>query len=132
VAAWTPARDGCGGCTRSLTMARFHSLRVYQLARAVLRDCIPLTANMPGYSDLANQMRRAAVSVISNIGEGAATGTQRHFVHYLTLARASANELQAQLDIACDLGFLDPAHPVLDRCDHLGRSLTRFILVRSG
>lgn len=108
-------------------MARFHQLHVYHLARAVLRDCATITDRMQGFGDLTNQMRRAAISVISNISEGASSGNDKQFVRYLNLARASANELQAQLDIASDLGFLDSTHAIHDRCDHLGRSLTRLI-----
>lgn len=108
-------------------MARFHNLHVYDLARVILRDCAAITEHMSGFGDLTNQMRRAAISVVSNICEGASSGNDRQFIRSLNLARGSANELQAQLGIASDLGLVDPDHAVHDRCDHLGRSLTKLI-----
>ena len=113
-------------------MARFHTLNVYHLAREVLRALAQITSQMDGFGDLVPQMRRAAVSIISNIGEGAASGSDRQFARFLTIARASTNELQVQLGIASDLGLLDPGHPIHDRCDHLGRSLTRLIQTVTG
>ncbi len=46
-------------------MARFHSLFVYTLARENLRDIARITERMHGFGDLVNQMRRAAISVVS-------------------------------------------------------------------
>jgi len=105
-------------------MARFEQLRVYHLARANLRDIAGITERMQGFGDLVNQMRRAAISVVSNICEGAATGSDRQWARYLRSARGSVNELQGQLAIVGDLGWL--------RCDHLGRALTRLIRSLSG
>ncbi len=113
-------------------MARFHSLFVYQLARENLRDVARITERMHGFGDLVNQMRRAAISVVSNICEGASSGNDRQFARYLTIARASANELQGQLAIVADLGELDPDHPIHDRCDHLGRALTKLLRTLTG
>jgi len=113
-------------------MARFHNLHVYDLARSILRDCATITDGMQGFGDLSNQMRRAAISAVSNIAEGACSRHDKQFIRFLDLARGSANELQAQLGIASDLGLVDPDHAVHDRCDHLGRSLTKLIRSLSG
>ena len=113
-------------------MARFHSLLVYTLARDVLRDIVPITERMRGFGDLAHQMRRAAISVVSNICEGACSGSDRQFARYLAIARASTNELQGQLVIVTDLGELADDHPVHDRCDHLGRALTKLLRSLTG
>jgi len=113
-------------------MARFHSLFVYTLARENLREIAQITARMHGFGDLVNQMRRAAISVVSNICEGASSGSDRQFARYLTIARASANELQGQLSIVADLGELDLDHPIHDRCDHLGRALTKLLRSLTG
>ncbi len=113
-------------------MARFHSLHVYALARENLRDVARITERRHGFGDLVNQLRRAAISVVSNICEGAATGNDRQFARYVTIARASANELQGQLAIVADLGLLDSAHPIHDRCDHVGRSLTKLLRALTG
>lgn len=113
-------------------MARFHSLIVYTLARENLREIARITEDMHGFGDVVNQMRRAAISVVSNICEGASSGNDRQFARYLTIARASTHELHGQLAIVSDLGLLDPNHPIHDRCDHLGRALTKLLRALTG
>ncbi|HEY7219907.1 MAG TPA: four helix bundle protein [Candidatus Binatia bacterium] len=56
---------------------------------------------------LTNQLRRAAVSIPSNIAEGAARQTRREFTNYLHMAQGSLSELDTQLDLAKRLGYLD-------------------------
>jgi len=56
---------------------------------------------------LSNQVRRAAVSVPSNIAEGAARQTKKEFVNYLHMAQGSLSELDTQLEVARRLAFLD-------------------------
>jgi len=58
---------------------------------------------------LAAQLRRASVSIASNIAEGQGRLTKRDFLHFLGIARGSLLELQTQLAIALDLRFLDKA-----------------------
>lgn len=66
-----------------------------------------LTSGFPKFEvyGLSSQMRRAAVSVASNIAEGSARSTRKDFKQFVTLARGSNNELQTQLVIAERLGF---------------------------
>lgn len=56
---------------------------------------------------LKNQMTRAAVSIPSNIAEGYDRGTNKEFIHFLTIARGSAAELRTQLYIAKQIGEID-------------------------
>ncbi|TVR44056.1 MAG: four helix bundle protein [Planctomycetota bacterium] len=113
-------------------MARFHQLRIYHLARQVLREVVTITEENKGCGDLHSQIRRAAISVISNICEGCSAGNDVQFARYLRIARASCNEVQGQLDILCDLGSIEPDHEAIDRCDHLGRSISSLIRRLSG
>ena len=56
---------------------------------------------------LTDQIRRAAVSIPSNIAEGAARQTKKEFVNYLHMAQGSLSELDTQSEIAKRLGYLD-------------------------
>lgn len=58
---------------------------------------------------LRNQLRRAAVSVASNIAEGHGRLTDPQLKNSLGMARGSLYELQTQIELACDLGFFDKA-----------------------
>ena len=75
---------------------------------------------------LAAQMRRAAVSVASNIAEGCGRGGERDFLRFLYMAHGSASELAIQLSIAIELGIgsLDGA-TLADDIDHVQRMLNR-------
>ena len=56
---------------------------------------------------MSNQMRRAAVSIASNIAEGAARRTDKDFIHFLHIALGSASELDTQVEIAHKVGFIN-------------------------
>ena len=72
---------------------------------------------------LTSQMRRAAVSVPSNIAEGAARGGTREFVQFLTMARGSLSELETQILIARELGYFKEAVGVDTLIEELFRIL---------
>ena len=55
---------------------------------------------------LTNQMRRSAVSIPSNIAEGAARSGSKEFLHFLSIARGSLSELETQVQIAQRLGYM--------------------------
>jgi four helix bundle protein len=67
-----------------------------------------------------NQIRRSAVSIPSNIAEGAARSGTKEFLHYLSIARGSMSELETQLLLARDLGFLgeQPLSTISETLDH--------------
>ena len=89
-------------------MQDFRELRVWQKAHDVALAVYQATSSFPQSESygLTSQMRRAAVSIPSNIAEGRGAGTEGAFLRYLRVAMASAFELDYQLLLARDLGFL--------------------------
>ncbi len=75
---------------------------------------------------LVSQMRRAAVSIPSNIAEGAARKGDREYLHFLSIARGSLSELDTQIQIAIMLGYIPAEHPITDLADRVSKLLTGF------
>ena len=100
-------------------MARsYRELLVWQKAKALAVHTYRATANIPRAETygLTSQIRRASVSVVSNIAEGQGRLTAGEFRHFLGQARGSLLEAETQLVIALDLGFLErPAYEALER-----------------
>ena len=89
-------------------MTRKHyELRAWQLSMQLVKDIYQHTSLFPNDEKfgLTNQMRRAAVSVASNIAEGAARGSNADFLRFLFMARGSLSEVETQLLIAESLNF---------------------------
>jgi len=95
------------------------------------RDVYRLTLSFPDEEryGLISQMRRAAVSVPSNIAEGQGRLARKEFIHFLSIARGSLKELETQLLIAADLGY--GSRTQLDGCllaaGNAGRLLSALI-----
>jgi four helix bundle protein len=87
----------------------FTDLRAWQAARALVKDVYRMTEGFPNMETfaLAHQLRRAAVSVPSNIAEGYGRGSLRDYLRFLQNARGSLYEVHTQLLLAEDLGYLD-------------------------
>jgi four helix bundle protein len=78
---------------------------------------------------LCSQMRRASVSVPSNIAEGAARQGEKEFIQFLYIALGSLSELETQAIIALRLKYIDESH-VLEVVEALRRKLLNFIKQR--
>lgn len=72
---------------------------------------------------LTNQIRRAAVSVPSNIAEGAGRGTSKEFGHFLSISQGSLAELETQLVIARNLDYLVDIETLLTEIEQIRRML---------
>ena len=83
-----------------------HELLAWKLAVELVIDLYDLTSSFPPSETygLTAQIRRAAVSVPSNIAEGAARTTKREFAQFLSIARGSLSEIDTQVEIARKLG----------------------------
>jgi four helix bundle protein len=76
---------------------------------------------------LTSQVRRASVSVCSNIAEGCSRSGRRDLLRFLEIALGSAVELEVQIDLAASLGMVSPDHEVIDLCNKVKRSIIRLI-----
>ena len=74
---------------------------------------------------LASQVKRAAVSVPSNIAEGHARASTKDYLHHVSIAQASLAEVETQLEIALRLGYITSAelNPILEQTTLLGKQL---------
>jgi four helix bundle protein len=91
-------------------MSNFRELKVWQKGRVLAREIYIQTGTFPREElfGLTRQMRRAAISIISNIAEGNGRYTRPEQRKFLLIARGSAFELEAQLIMASDLEWLEP------------------------
>lgn len=71
-------------------------------------------------------MCRAAISIPSNIAEGAARKGDKEYAHFLSIARGSLSELDTHVQIAVMLSYLAADHPVHGLLDYVGKLLTGF------
>jgi four helix bundle protein len=109
----------------------FKDLRVWQEAKQFAVDVYRVTAQFPRHElyGLSQQLRRAAVSVPSNIAEGKGHRSDREFANFLLHARGSLLEVQTQLMIAQELQYIsqEEGEHLLALSDSIGRSLNGLI-----
>ena len=88
---------------------RFEELIAWQKARALTKDIYKFTGEGRFSKDfgLKDQIRRAAVSIMSNIAEGFERGKPSEFHQFLSVAKASCAELRSQLYVALDAEYID-------------------------
>ncbi|MGE5337965.1 MAG: four helix bundle protein [Gemmatimonadota bacterium] len=94
-----------------------------QLARMVYRA----TERFPRAEEfgLALQLRRAVVSVASNIAEGAARQSSREFVQFLSVSLGSLAELDTQIELAASLGLIDEPQPLQEQHSKVAQLTTK-------
>jgi four helix bundle protein len=87
---------------------RFEDLEAWKTAHSLASEVYALTSRPPLSTDfgLRDQLRRAAVSVTSNIAEGFERRGDREFRNFLTIAKGSVAEIRSQLMIARDLDWI--------------------------
>jgi four helix bundle protein len=89
-------------------MNQFYKLEVWQRARIFCKQIYTITKNYPSSENfgLINQMKRAAVSIPSNIAEGSGRKSKNEFLYFLNVSNGSAFELETQINISKDLEYI--------------------------
>lgn len=105
----------------------YQQLQVWQRAMDLAAEVYRVTRALPPDErfGLTSQMRRAAVSIASNIAEGQGRATRGEFKQFLSIADGSLQELETQLLLCQRLAYLadDACQPTLALCSEVGRML---------
>lgn len=108
----------------------FKDLIVWKRSMELVREVYKITAKFPRSEEfgLSSQLRRAAVSVPSNIAEGSKRGTQKDFLQFLRIANGSSAELETQLLLAQSIYSQIDYNQSLSFLSEVQRMLTTLIL----
>ena len=104
----------------------YKKLIVWQKAMELVRSVYRLSKGFPTderYA-LTDQLRRAAISIPSNIAEGCGRTSRKDYAHFLSIARGSLYETMTQLQIAQDLGYIEISEDLKVLSDDVGKILT--------
>ena len=105
----------------------FKNLDVWDKAFNIIEDIYEVTEKFPSGENynLTSQIRRAVVSISSNIAEGCGRRTSRDFISFLYIALGSTKEIESQLMVAGKLGFLSKENEkrLIDEVVRIGRML---------
>ncbi len=107
------------------TITRFEDIEGWKIARDLTRDIYSISAagNFARDFGLCDQIRRASVSVMSNIAEGFERDGNKEFCNFLSIAKGSVAEVRSQLDVALDQGYISEKefNTVYSKADENGR-----------
>ena len=109
------------------TFKSYRDLEVWQKSMVLAKEVYQVTSSFPTDEKfgLTNQMRRAAVSIPSNLAEGHARSGTQEFKHFISIAIGSVAELETQILLSVELGYLnrDRENDLLVELDTIGKML---------
>ena len=109
----------------------YKNLIVWQRSMDLVEETYRLINFLPSDERfaLADQMRRSAVSIVSNIAEGAGRKTKNDFIQFLSIARGSKYELETQILICVRLNYFNEEQSglALQLCSEIGKMLNSLI-----
>jgi four helix bundle protein len=115
----------------------FRDLEVWNLSMDLTMMIYAITSDFPKHEiyGLSSQMRRAAISISSNIAEGSARGSKKDFRQFVLIARGSNCELQTQLMIASRLNYsldekITEAEALCQRISRMLSGLSNFLKIK--
>ena len=111
-----------------MQVKNFEDLEIWKDARLLTRGIYQLTREPKFSKDFAlrDQIRRAAVSIMSNIAEGFERGGNQEFIQFLYVAKASCGEVRSQLYVALDQSYITEKD-----CDDVSKSFRRLSIMIS-
>lgn len=111
-------------------MRSYRNLDIWQKGIEILKVVYQLSERFPDNEKfgLTAQIRRAVVSILSNIAEGSGRNSNQQMVNFLSISKGSAYEVEAQLIIAYELNFISASdlEIVLEMIDHYCRMNQNF------
>ncbi|NOZ26863.1 MAG: four helix bundle protein [Chloroflexi bacterium] len=117
-------------------MRSYRDLEVWQRAKALAVEIYRITESFPRREQygLTGQVRRAAISIPSNIAEGHVRRSDKVLANHINIALGSAAELSTQLDIALDVGYLQPEdyQPLQDELQEITKMLFGLLATITG
>ena len=112
-------------------MRDYKDLEIWKIARENNKIIYGLTKEFPHDEifALTNQIRRASISVMSNIGEGCSRDSLNEFIHYLRISMGSVKELECQFYAALDVEYVNKEKfdVIMEELDKLGKKLWMYI-----
>jgi len=119
-----------------MAVKNFEDLNSWKKARELTKAIYQVTNQGQFLRDwaLREQMRRAAISIQSNISEGFERGSKKEYMLFLNIAKASSGELRSQLYTSLDLGYINEEtfKALRDKADHISRMLFNHIAYLKG
>jgi four helix bundle protein len=111
-----------------MKIERFEDIEAWKEARCLVRDIYRLFENNKDFS-VREQIQKAAVSIMSNLAEGFDSGTNKEFIQFLVISRASVSEVKSLSYVAIDVGNInkDQFENILVRCTKITSLLNGFI-----
>jgi len=87
-------------------MSKFEELRIWKDARFLVSDIYKIMKNNKDYG-FKDQIQRAAVSIMNNIAEGSDAGSDKQFIRFLQIAKASSSEVRSMFYLSEDLQYIE-------------------------
>lgn len=107
----------------------YRDLDIWKTGISLVKEIYLATDRFPKHElyGLSSQMRRSAISIPSNVAEGFKRQHNKEYRQFLYIALGSCAELETQLTIAKELGYLSSEKDLLDKADHIGRMVTNLL-----
>ena len=108
-----------------MSVKSYRELEVWQLAMSLAEDVYGILKDLPNEERfaLSNQLRRAVISVPSNIAEGFGRDSTKDFLHFIAMARGSLYEVMTQMELAVRLEYVPEQEGFLEKAERVGMML---------